>query len=283
MAKKNLQVLKEKRKIPIFTIFFLAAISLMVLMFLTNRSSIIDVVERTDIIEVLLRTFKNTIDEHRTEADNPEALLTNPISELNNDSDIDHKTSLHPKPLQTQELTKNNRLELDIHKNSTAVTQTDLSDLVKDSNSVINNVTKNLKQRFLFFITVRNGEEFLITESKRVFNSTEEPLTKILNELLSGPDTTERGHGMTTAIPPGVVLNEVYVRGNTAYIDVSENFRFNRLGREGIKAQLKQVVLSATQFPNVELVQILIDGKRLNFLDPEGTYIGKPITHSDFQ
>lgn len=277
------QISQKPIKMPIFTIFFLAAVSLTVLIFLTNRSSIIEVVERTDLIEVLLRSFKNRIEPHKNDAHNSETRLTSPISALNSDNEMDQEATTLPKPFQSQELTKSNHPKLDTQKNSIAVTQTNASDLIEDPNGVIKNVTRNLSQRFLFFITVRNGEELLITESKRLFDSTEKPLTKLLNELLSGPDIAERSHGMTTAIPPGVVLNEVYIRGNIAYIDVSENFRFNRLGREGIRAQVEQVVLSATQFPNVELVQILIDGQRLNFLDPEGTYIGKPIRRSDFQ
>jgi spore germination protein GerM len=65
-----------------------------------------------------------------------------------------------------------------------------------------------------------------------------------------------------------------------AYVDFNENFRFNPLGKEGLKAQLNQVVYTVTEFSNISRLQILIDGKKVNFLGPEGIYIGEPLSRS---
>ena len=89
--------------------------------------------------------------------------------------------------------------------------------------------------------------------------------------------------GLITLIPRAVTLNRVYVTERVAYVDVSESFRFNPLGRDGLNAQLQQVVFSATEFPNVQLVQILIEGRRVDYLGPEGIFIGEPIGRENFQ
>ena len=122
-----------------------------------------------------------------------------------------------------------------------------------------------------------------LTGVTRSADASAAPLTETLATLLAGPDATESGRGLITLIPPAVTLNRVYIRERVAYVDVSESFRFNRLGREGLTIQLQQVVYSATQFPNVEQVQILIDGRRIDYLGSEGTFVGKPIGREAFQ
>jgi spore germination protein GerM len=79
-------------------------------------------------------------------------------------------------------------------------------------------------------------------------------------------------------IPSGVRLRNVYVRCNTAYIDFSDEFRFNSLGQIGLQAQVSQVVYTATEFKNVRDVQILIEGQKIEYLSSEGPFIGSPIS-----
>ena len=135
----------------------------------------------------------------------------------------------------------------------------------------------------LFFATVDQAGSIAVTGVTRTADRSAAPLTDTIVNLLAGPDPDELGRGLVTLIPPAVTLNRVYIRERVAYIDVSESFRFNRLGREGLDAQLRQVVFSATQFPNVEQVQILIDGERVDYLGSEGMFIGEPIGAASFQ
>lgn len=139
------------------------------------------------------------------------------------------------------------------------------------------------RQHRLYFAAVDPSGGISVTGVTRTANATAAPLTEMLITLLAGPDKTESTRGLTTLIPPAVTLNRVYVRERVAYVDVSESFRFNRLGREGLDIQLQQVVYSATQFANVEQVQILIDGRRVDYLASEGTFVGEPIGREAFQ
>ena len=139
------------------------------------------------------------------------------------------------------------------------------------------------RQHRVYFAAVDSAGGIALTGVTRSAVDSAAPLTETLATLLAGPDATESGRGLITLIPPAVTLNRVYIRERVAYVDVSESFRFNRLGREGLAIQLQQVVYSATQFPNVEQVQILIDGRRIDYLASEGTFVGKPIGREAFQ
>jgi spore germination protein GerM len=108
------------------------------------------------------------------------------------------------------------------------------------------------------------------------------PLTSTLEALLQGPTPSEVNQGLMSLVAPQARLLRVYVKEGTAYLDFSEAFRFNSLGKEGLAAQLQQVVYSATEFPTVKRVQILLEGKTADYLGPEGIFIGKPLSRDSF-
>jgi len=140
-----------------------------------------------------------------------------------------------------------------------------------------------IRQARLFFIAVDSKGAIQLKGVIRPVQYVDAPLTSTLEALLKGPTPTEVNQGLISLISPQTRLNRVYVKQDTAYLDFSEAFRFNSLGQEGLAAQLKQVVYSATEFPNVKRVQILIDGQTASYLGPEGLYIGKPLTRLSFE
>ncbi len=79
-----------------------------------------------------------------------------------------------------------------------------------------------------------------------------------LEALLDGPDATEEGLGMSSAIAPGTTLEDVAVAGGTATVELSAPV--DDLG-------LAQVVFTLTQFPTVERVSI--DGATVDRGDVE--------------
>jgi spore germination protein GerM len=100
----------------------------------------------------------------------------------------------------------------------------------------------------------------------------------VLQALLQGPSAEEQRQGLISLIPPGtrILSRTTTVRGNTAYINFSEDFMFNTYGVEGYAAQLRQIVWTVTEFSNVKDVQILVEGRRVDYLG-EGIWIGSPI------
>jgi germination protein M len=138
------------------------------------------------------------------------------------------------------------------------------------------------RQARLFFIAVDSGGGIQLKGVIRPVEYVDAPLTSTLEVLLKGPTPTEVNLGLISLISPETRLRRVYVKQDTAYLDFSEAFRFNSLGKEGLAAQLKQVVYSATEFPTVKRVQILIEGKTASYLGPEGLFIGKPLARGSF-
>ena len=98
-----------------------------------------------------------------------------------------------------------------------------------------------------------------------------------LNSLLAGPNADEKRRGLMSLIPANTKIISATVRGNTAYINFNDEFLFNTYGVEGYAAQIRQIVWTATEFSNVSDVQILIEGRRIDYLG-EGIWIGSPLS-----
>jgi spore germination protein GerM len=97
-----------------------------------------------------------------------------------------------------------------------------------------------------------------------------------LRALINGPGPDETRRGLISLIPKGTGILNATVRGSTAYISLSEDFQLNTHGVEGYAASLRQIIWTVTEFPNVKDVQILIEGRRLDYLG-EGIWIGSPL------
>ena len=134
-----------------------------------------------------------------------------------------------------------------------------------------------LRDRSLYFIHVDRGGSILREKVNRKIPVSDSPMTDAIEAIISGPNTEEKNKGLISLIPPNTRILSATVRGNTAYISFSEDFQYNTYGVEGYAGQLRQVVFTATEFPNVDDVQILIEGRRVDYLG-EGIWIGTPLS-----
>ncbi len=135
----------------------------------------------------------------------------------------------------------------------------------------------------LFFVKVNTEGQITLKGLTRDITHTGSPLTQTINTLLKGPSSDEINKGSLTLVPDGTRLLSARVEGNTAYLNFNEAFRFNSLGREGYIAQLKQIVYTATEFSNIDQVQILIEGSQKEYLGGEGMFVGEPLSRESFQ
>lgn len=134
----------------------------------------------------------------------------------------------------------------------------------------------------LCFVRIDGDGVIARHEVKRTIPATDSPLTDAVESLLKGPGEEELRRELITLIPQGTRLLSAQVRGTTAYLNFSEAFMYNSYGIEGYAGQLKQVVWTATAFPTVQDVQILVEGQRRDFLGGEGVYIGRPLSRNSF-
>jgi spore germination protein GerM len=135
----------------------------------------------------------------------------------------------------------------------------------------------------VFFVSVDPTGTIFVKGTIRTVPASDSPLKDAIDTLLKGPTSQEMNLGLLTMIPTDTKLRGATVRGDTAYLDFSESFRFNALGREGLAAQLRQVVFAATEFPTVKKVQILIEGKRVEYLGTEGVSVAEPLSRASFE
>jgi spore germination protein GerM len=140
-----------------------------------------------------------------------------------------------------------------------------------------------IRQASLFFVKIEDDGVISRHEVKRSIPASDSPLTDAINALISGPSEGEIRSGLVSLIPRGTKLLGITLRGSTAIIDLSEPFMYNHYGVEGYSAQLRQIVYTATSFPSVQDVQILVEGKLKEYLGGEGVYIGKPLSRNSFQ
>lgn len=138
------------------------------------------------------------------------------------------------------------------------------------------------RSAILYFVRIDDDGSIVRQEVKRQIPGSDSPLTDSLNALLGGPTDEEMRRHLVSLIPSGTKLLSAQVRGGTVYLNFNEAFMYNHYGIEGYAGQLKQVVFTATSFPTVQEVQILIDGERHDYLGGEGVYIGRPLSRESF-
>ncbi len=139
-----------------------------------------------------------------------------------------------------------------------------------------------MRSASLFFVRIEEDGSIVRQEVKRQIPGSDSPLSDSLAALLAGPNADEMRRGLVTLIPTGTKLISAQVRSGTVYLNFNEAFMYNHYGIEGYAGQLRQIVYTATAFPSVQNVQILIEGERHDYLGGEGVYIGKPLSRGSF-
>ena len=141
------------------------------------------------------------------------------------------------------------------------------------------NPSENVNIR-LYFIEVDDYGHGNVIDIPRLMKKTSTPLTDAINALIDGPTPDEQKKtpfGCKTVVSPGTRLLSASVKNGIATLNFSEEFEFNNYGVEGLIWQLRQIVYTATAFPNVEKVQFLIEGTHREYVS-EGLRIGEPLS-----
>ncbi|MEM5947947.1 GerMN domain-containing protein [Spirochaetia bacterium 38H-sp] len=249
---------RKKKKTYFGVIFWIASILVVLIVYLWNKPTITRVIEETGFMEVVKEKFSPApTDKPSTE--NPAETKEPPKATQPEEKE----TEPTPKqtPLETPSPTPKPTKTLEKSKEPSHTTEE----------------TKKTINMLIYFAKVYDNGEVITAPVPRKIEYKDAPLTSTLKTLLAGPTETEKKSGIKNLIPEGTKLLGVSVKNRIAYINMSEDLRFNPLGQEGLLIELKQIVYTATQFPTVDKVQILIEGKIIPYLAPEGIPIGKPL------
>jgi spore germination protein GerM len=96
---------------------------------------------------------------------------------------------------------------------------------------------------------------------------------RILEKILEGPPVTS----LIPVMPPGTKLNSVKQEGDLMVVDLSGELKDYKGGSTSERLIVQSILLSLTELPGVKRVQLLIDGKKEEYL-PQGTVIEEPMT-----
>ena len=121
-----------------------------------------------------------------------------------------------------------------------------------------------------------------IVLSTRKIEKSDSPMMSAINAVIKGVNEEESNRGLMSLVPEGSELLGATVSDGVALLDFNESFEYNNFGFQGTLYQLKQIVYTATAFPTVSSVQILINGEKCDYLGSEGVFIGSPLTRESF-
>lgn len=103
-------------------------------------------------------------------------------------------------------------------------------------------------------------------------------LQELLSNLAAGPDSADRGRGLSTALPPTTRLTVTSLQGDLATVDLA----FGQVPPDQTTA-IAQVVLTATSLPEVGRLLLTIDGEPLQAPLASGAQTDRPLTRADYE
>ncbi len=113
----------------------------------------------------------------------------------------------------------------------------------------------------LYFMEVTDTSFELAKESREfgVFGGPQIDLEELINELLKGPETDS----LSAVIPENTELRAVSLEMGIAYVDFSGEILNVSLGHEAEAVLVDSIVMTLTQLNEVEAVQILVEGEKV--------------------
>ncbi|GHT59761.1 hypothetical protein FACS1894109_16280 [Spirochaetia bacterium] len=282
------EIEEPPRKRPVGLIFWLAFFIIVLGLFLVNQDRIRQTLDDTQILTRFsaspadLKKLKYLSEEIPQSKDEPESSAVSAVPEITIPKPVSPvrepavQTQAKPadKPVADNPAVSSARPEQPAA--SSPVNQAATPAARPAAAPAANSRNTNERERSLYFTQVDSAGTVLRTKVTRKLPESDSPMVDSLQALLAGPTAEEQRRGMMSLIPGGVKILSATVRGSTAYISFNEEFQYNTYGVEGYVSQLRQVVWTATEFPTVKDVQILIEGRRIDYLG-EGIWIGSPL------
>lgn len=122
------------------------------------------------------------------------------------------------------------------------------------------------------FLASQKGKDIVLVEKPVVIPRGQSVLKDTLEALINYRDAD-----LLNMVPLNSKVKKVWIKGDIAYVDFSEDFSYNSYGLTGYKVQVYQVVYTATQFAQVKAVYFYIEGKPAEYLGGDGYPLHNPI------
>lgn len=122
------------------------------------------------------------------------------------------------------------------------------------------------------FLANQKGKDIVLVEKTVVIPRGQSVLKDTLEALIG-----YRSPDLLNLVPLNTKVRKVWIKGDVAFIDFSEEFSYNSYGMVGYDIQINQVVFTATQFAQVKSVYFYIEGKPADYLGGDGYILHNPI------
>ncbi len=270
---------RKQRRTSLGVLFWIAFILLVVVVFLVNRPQIQTVLDNTGLVDVISeRVSSDQGDEQEIPSEEDSETGDETVEplpdELPGPDDQPDETEEPPVPSDEPEDRREPEEPQDGDEQEEA--EGEITDEASDAEAEQPEPDSRTRRARLYYVRVTDDGAFPEAVS-RTIEYTDRPLTATIEELIAGPNGEEGSNGLLNLIPDGTRLRSARVSNGVAYLDFNEAFRFNTMGVEGYRMQLKQIVFATTEFETVDRVQFLIEGERREWLGGEGVYIGTPL------
>lgn len=130
------------------------------------------------------------------------------------------------------------------------------------------------------YLVTESGSLRPTVRSVRVSAQPSTHLSSVLDALIDGPSDAEAANGLGSAVPSTTEVLAVTVDGDTALVDLSEDFA--AIGGERELRAVGQLVLTVTTFPGVRQVMVRLNGRPTDLQLPDGSFADGPVALSDY-
>lgn len=269
----------SRKRASFGVLFWIAAILLIAVLLMFNLPTIRSVLDRTDFVEVVFEERSGTEESEGTDDSAPlddGATDEDPAVPEVVPSEGQEGTPADDDPLTPDETPSPEAEDPEITDENEEI-------VLAPPETPEETGPQRSMQASLYFIRVSDDGRILAEPVRRTIRYESGPLTRTVESLIGGPSADDLNRGLLSLMPQGTELQSARVASGVAFLSFNEAFRFNPMGLEGLLAQLQQVVLTATQFSTVDAVQILIDGRTVDYLGGDGVYVGEPLTPQDLR
>jgi germination protein M len=261
-----------KSKISLGCLFWIALILLVIVIILANLKTANEIINKTGFDKVVFNFFnKKDTPKDKKPIENTDKDKTPQNPKHPDETPKINAVSVEPEP--TTFVRKDNA------ENTAAPHAPTQKNIITEK--PIDRSKLNIRKAKIYFLKANTEGTASLKGFNRSVYFDDEPLKETIVALINGLTDTEKKENYESMIPSKTRLRNLFVKKDTAYIDFNEDFRFNNAGPEGQKAQICQIVFTVTEFSNIKNVQILIEGNKVDYLGPEGIYIGNPLSRDD--
>lgn len=166
------------------------------------------------------------------------------------------------------------------NKHTSVTNESNSSQHIASTTKKENSSIEHRSTEIYFVKYIESSDKLKLIKVNRKFIASDTPLVDSINLLLAGPSRKEGKNKIITLFPANTKLLNAEVKGNIAYLNFNSEIETG-VGPSMLQARLYQIVYTATQFPNVKGVIILINNKQKKSFSAEKISLSHPLTRLD--